>query len=256
MNTTKGEYDYFSNSEKEFHFNLTLNSHYFIHLKFLIMKQFLIATNLILLAVAIFFCYKFFDIKNVKAEEKPILETGKDKCSSKICHDYTGAEWHGRITGSQAELLKRIYRSSAGKNVIWNGEARTGIEDSKAAWFPLDVIKRYIWQIEAENCSNNCSDSLGLKVYYGKYPAVTDPSWSQFGIPDSYASHHTIFFVPTFWNGKEHIDFDPWAGCRKRINVKDSVGLPPNPAILLIGTGDDEAQNHGGLIPPGIPAGG
>ena len=217
------------------------------------MKQFLIATNLVLLAVAIFFCYKFFDIKNVKAEEKPILETGMDKCSSKICHDYAGAEWQGRITGYQSELLKNFYYSSDWKMLIWNGSVKTNEEDSRAAWFPLETIKKYIWQIERRNCINKCTDSLGFKIFYGKYPGISDRSWNSFGVADRYANHHTVFFLPTYWDGKEHIVYDPWVGCRGSLNVTDSV--PPaigNPAILTIDLVDDgdDAQNHGSLIPP------
>ena len=144
-------------------------------------------------------------------------------------------------------------------------------EDTKSVWFSLDRLKNFIWHIEEQNCANGCNDSLGLRIYFAKYPDLTAPAQAEFldliGVPKAYSNHHTLFMVPTYKNEKmENVDFFPGGKtCRLTFeqsptvtrNLGGDINItvhPPTGYIFLTGTAED-AQNHGGLIPPGDPAG-
>lgn len=227
------------------------------------MKQILIATNIILLGVAVFFCYKFFDIKNVKSGQKPINETGNssglgEPCRNRLCKDYSNEPWEGLIRANLAHRMAERYRGDLGKKVIWFGNNETNIPDATSVWFDLDKLKKFIWEIELKQCSENCRDSLGIRIYYAKYPDTAGMRTNDLAMLNpSYANHHTVFMVPTYWNAtlQANVDFDPFGkGCRARFDT--SMIAKPGLIFFGFGTGEGtDAENHGSLIPPGIPTG-
>ncbi|MEP7143568.1 MAG: hypothetical protein ABI707_11890 [Ferruginibacter sp.] len=216
------------------------------------MKSVLIAIIILLLGIIIFLAYKLHGIDS--------NTTGNPgtTCANKFCKDYSNNPWTGKINGYLAGILANNYKADKGKFYIGNESEITNVPDAKSAWFPLEVIKKYIFEIETRNCSKKCSDSIGIRVYYAKYPDSTNRVWTDFGMEmmTRYANHHTLFMVPTYWDSVSNIhkDFDPWGiDCHAAIN-KDSnyrQGLQP---VFFIG-GDVDAQNHGSLIPPDAEAG-
>lgn len=196
------------------------------------MKQFLIAGNIVLLGIIFF-----------QACNNANLRTG---CKEKVWKDYTNAEWHGAIDSATASELANNYFESEGKKFIWNGVVNTGILDTRRIWYSLDSIKKFLWEIEYNSCENNCRDTLGVHIYFAKYPDSI--ACARMNINPGYANHHTIFMVPTYWDPllQRHIDFDPSDSCRRRISNKNR--------IFLFGAGntigDSREQNHGNLAPP------
>lgn len=172
-----------------------------------------------------------------------------------ILMNYEGEEWTGSISIDDAKYMAGNYREDYGKNRIWSGETRGDEtqEDARCAWFPLETLKRYIWNIENSNCKKNCKDSLGLRIYYAKYPTIGDAAfWS--GTMESqkqFASYHTVFMVPTYFTGSYHQDFNPFSTeCHQQLSEVPGSGKAI-PALLPVG----DEQNHGSLIPPNAPEG-
>lgn len=202
------------------------------------MKKILITTNLLLLAAAIFFACNG-PVVNAVSHTKI-----SDDCSE-LCMNYTDVPWEGKINQDIARTIANKYKEDRAKSFIWNGTEITDNKDSRAIWFPLETLKRYIWDIERQQCIHKCKDSLGLRIYFARYPNKQDAIWNSDMMEpvEGYQDRHTLFMVPTYWTGTFNQDFDPWVGCRLvRGPSGDSISKK---AILFI-----DAQNHGGLIPP------
>lgn len=209
------------------------------------MKKILIATNILLLITIAFLIYFYSKCSNKRAEDKV-----NQNCEA--CESYETIDWTGKIDEKIGKRLADNYKYSKEKNFIWDGGVNTGVEDTKSVWFPLKTIKKYIWEIETNNCRNNCNDSLGVRIYFGKYPETSDPMWDTVGMSEfkvSYANHHTLFMVPTLYDATKdaHFDFNPWVpDCHHLIGTPYSSKDAPRNPLLLGG----DAQNHGSLIPP------
>lgn len=209
------------------------------------MKKMLVSAIVFLFAVILFLLYIIYFGNTPKATED---------CST-VVMNYEGEEWESNISINDAKQIAGNYRNDYGKNRIWIGETRGDDkhEDARCAWFPLETIKRYIWSIEASNCKKQCKDSLGLRIYYAKYPDISDAEfWSgSMESQKAYASYHTVFMVPTYFTGSFHQDFNPFSEeCHQ---VLDEVPGPHKSTKALLSVGDE--QNHGSLIPPNAPDG-
>lgn len=75
-----------------------------------------------------------------------------------------------------------------------------GLRDSRAIWFSMDSLKKFICTIEKYSKEIGIpSDSLGIRIYYGIYSDT-----------DYFSRMHTVFMVPTFTMGTgSQVDFDP-----------------------------------------------
>jgi hypothetical protein len=215
------------------------------------MKKILIVMNVVLLGLLTWLLFfkpaKVVYVTNLKEDPKD--------CEAALCKDYINGSWGGRITVEVAQEIADKYTKDAAKDFIWRDNVRTETKDARAAWFPLRDIKNYIMQIEKEACGKNCYDSLGIRIYYGKYPGKESSIWGLDGMEEQkdFAEHHTLFMVPTFYDAETsiHYDFNPWMpGCPKLGSTQGDQSSVKS-AIFLVG----DSKNHGSLIPPKSPDG-
>ena len=234
------------------------------------MKNFLLATTLLLAVVSGYLATRLFNITRLKTPPQPTV------CPA-LPYNYSTAGFEGVINYETAKALYTNYVNDDAKARISRkvkGRLDPFIEkeeDTKSVWFSLDRLKNFIWHIEEQNCANGCNDSLGMRIYFAKYPDLTDPGQTPLlgliGLPQNYSNHHTLFMVPTYKDESgDNIDFYPGGKtCRTPFDQSPLQTFPPgsepiviphlpSPYIFLMGTTQD-AQNHGGLIPPGKPAG-
>ncbi|RPE08082.1 hypothetical protein EGT74_13505 [Chitinophaga lutea] len=217
------------------------------------MKTTSIILNFVLIAVVLYL--GFFN--------RSTAQQAQQRNCNILCADYSLDNSFRGIDLHLAKLLADNYAKDEGKKFIGNGRNMTTTEDARNAWFPLETIKRFIWQIESAACKKSCTNKmrLGIRIYYGKYPDANTMLQTP-GLADvqsRYALHHTVFMVPTFSDGGRDVDFDPWhwggSGC-KPTSIKEYLAnnwkvQSPNIAILAAGyTRAGDAQNHGDMSPP------
>lgn len=196
------------------------------------MKKILIATNIVFLAIIVF-----------QACNRP-SRLDRD-CSNAFCKDYSSAPWVGVIDYNTAVTLAERYRADDGKNFIGDGHTITTVHDARRVWYNLDSLKKFLWEIDSNACHYNCHDTLGVHIYFAKYPDADQ--CVTLHLNPAYANHHTMFMIPTYWDSESgrNIDFDPSKGCRGR--------LTPKGRLFLFGGGTTDnidGQNHGNLAPP------
>ncbi len=210
------------------------------HVKNTSMKKLLILSNLLFLLIILY---------------QGCKSTGGNDTSKKCpaCKDYTNSPTSGRISWHFAQTIAENYKTDRSKSQVWVNQKPTDSSDARTIWFSLETLKQFIWSIEKSNCSNACNDSLGIRIYYARYPAFTDPLWGTVGLTPvkRYANHHTVFMVPTYWDKQynTHFDFEPGGGkCRKGFDTTSGKRT----LLLFGGIAEDagDAQNHGNLIPP------
>lgn len=203
------------------------------------MRNVLIASNIMLLAIVLFLFFR-----NNKC---------KPSCAYPLCTDYSLIESRGIINAGIARQMSENYKLDSGKKYVWNGNYCTNEADATSIWFDMEKIKKFIWEIEAKKCRDNCNDLLGIRIYYGRYPKTTDMDMGDLaGLSPGYANHHSLFMVPTYFdsNIRRHIDYDPYNGCRGPFDFSPAA----KPGLMLFAPGGD-VQNHGSLMPPPAGAG-
>jgi hypothetical protein len=206
--------------------------------------------------IAVFFAFKYSVIS-----ERVIADTADTtKCGP--CMGYNNAE------PNESKLDLNLIKTMAFnyQNLLPSTEARS-------VWFNLDVLKKFIYQIESKSC-NTCTGDLGIRIYYGRYPGVS--GWSIFsdlsqldtdvklksGGINNYGNLHTVFMVPTIMksDGYNH-DFNPGGpyGCDAYDAIKEyrkmsEDTLQPVPLYTTAAFGTQVmalmAQNHGDACPP------
>jgi hypothetical protein len=208
------------------------------------MKKILIAIIILLLGVIAYLlccCCK----------KKPVTES----CNYGQCKDYSRTPWEGKINANLLQQLSLNYRADSGKKYIWNGRKCSDSLDATSIWFSLEKLKRFIWQIESQGCKDNCLDTLiGIRLYYIRYPDTTGMRAEGLAglMPSTYAQHHSIAMVPTYWdfNLRKNIDYDPKIGCHKPFDMSPTA----KPGVIFFippGGGDGgNGQNHGDMAPP------
>jgi len=133
--------------------------------------------------------------------------------------------------------------------------------DVRAIWFSIERLKGFVREIEKGYCGKTCEKSqLGIRIYYARYPDSSKYK-DLIGIPRDFENRHTVFMVPTYFNGKHHEDFDPRyfdKGC-KPTSLSVVMGAEPSQRadtslaktmFALMSTIDNTSMNHGGIIPP------
>lgn len=87
------------------------------------------------------------------------------------------------------------------------------IDDSRATWFDLETLKKFIYHIEVKAKNNTekpiFNKNLGIRLYYASYPSAIDDSISKDPIFKKQTRHHTVILIPTRKEGDLIIDFDP-----------------------------------------------
>ena len=145
--------------------------------------------------------------------------------------------------------------------------------DSRAVWFDLKTLKKFLYHIEMTTTKSNgriSPEDLGLRIYFARYPGQEewgtnyDGTLAYFNNSDEtkqYAKKHTLIMVPTIKGDVDHIDFNPddestyTNGLPNYADILDyDMPLPllmPLPTAQLPLTNPSiTAQNHGGLFPP------
>ena len=131
--------------------------------------------------------------------------------------------------------------------------------DARSIVFPIEALKKMIWEIESNVRPVSKDTVLGIRMYYGKYPDIAaikqqqnHPLHQDLGhLPDEYSFHHTLFLVPTFKDANNvDVDFDPWEA-NESGELKKLDSNSPSSAD----TGTMTAQmNHGNISPPPFSA--
>jgi hypothetical protein len=217
------------------------------------MKNVSMILNVVLIA-ALF--YAGCNPKQV-TEDKDNNQTGKtsptgqtDVCNN-FCMDYSNDSSYHFIDGDLLRAMADTFQQT--RRTISNS-AYTGV-DASSAWFALDDLKRFIWEIESKVCKNNCPErlNLGVRIYYAKYPYTGSNAGNSADlkdVPDEFGKMHTVFMIPTYEDKNGNLDFylDSVAnggnGCRPVAisnNPEDTIGIV---TALMAG------KNHGTLCPP------
>lgn len=214
------------------------------------MKKILIATNILLFGITMLLLF-YWRSPFIKGDNTSVKDDKTSSgCMASRCMEPRGPA-KGRISVSTARQISQDYKRDESKGFIWSSTGRTSQEDACSIWFGLETIKRYIWEIESAACGANCTDTLGIRIYYARYPKDLE-SFPEFaGLDPSYANRHTLFMVPTYWDGaaERYIDFNPAAGCRASFDRPLLKKTAPS-MIYMPSSEDPSAQNHGGLAPP------
>ena len=131
--------------------------------------------------------------------------------------------------------------------------------DARCIVFPIEDLKKMIWEIEQSVRDISTETALGIRMYYGKYPDIAaikeqpdHPLHHDLAnLPDDYSFHHTLFLVPTYKDENNvDIDFDPWEA-RESGELKKMDSTTPSSAD----SGSMTAQmNHGNISPPPFSA--
>jgi hypothetical protein len=222
-----------------------------------------IGISIVSVAVASYFGYKTIGLrKELLKYENPDKHIG---CPA-LNYDYSKDPFEGIINYETAIGISENYKNDLYKSTINTGgkTLQNQDPDARSVWFSLDRLKNFIWHVEKANCDSGCNEaSLGLRIYFAKYPDLNNTNYTGLkDVPKNYSNHHTLFMVPTYQNEKGYnVDFYPARGCRALFYKVPLNGigepLPESditPFLFLMGTGE-EAQNHGGLIPPGEETG-
>lgn len=237
------------------------------------MKTTLFVTNLLLLGIIVYLIWF--------GKEKPPAVPEKS-CRDLICKDYSAIPIDG-ISALLAKSLSENYVNDNAKKLISKpGSFRTAMvmEDATSVWFSIETLKKFLWKIEQAACEHPCEPRpvLGVRIYYAKYPDSTGMRSEEELKPvkPEYAEHHTIFMVPTFQQGNQHVDFDPWFWGKEKCKPitfkerfdarsKDLFLTLHNKSLILSPAGfnwkdtdgdgvadlmDASLQNHGDLAPP------
>jgi hypothetical protein len=226
--------------------------------------NFLLASSVILFVTSAYLAYRLSVVTNTLQAKKPFFTN----CSS-LKYDYSNSPWTGKIDVRLAKVMADNYKEDSQKSLISVNNKITPDSDARSAWFPLESLKSYIWDIENQNCLNsNChKEVLGLRIYFAKYPDLSSRDWLALGLSGlktTYANRHTIFMIPTYSYGDNNIDFNPWSSdCSKPVfndntfNPADTLNQTRARWVFFadqVITGS-EGKNHGTLIPPGDATG-
>jgi hypothetical protein len=227
------------------------------------MKPILIALNIFLVGIIV------FQACETTAPCPPVTSTCKDT----LCQDYSNAPFIGLSANAAKDMADAYYKDSSKSFIEFNGRNASYTEDAKSIWFSLETLKKFIWNIEKSKCQG-CNLTLGIRIYYAKYPDTNYMMNKLAVVNPQYSFHHTLFMVPTYFKTEvnRNVDFDPrFPGkdpCKptslkerfeKDILTLDSAGVIMFPtgqngrsnfSRAAAGLTDPTIQNHGDMAPP------
>ncbi len=196
----------------------------------------------------------------LRRDVRPEPEINCTTCYPTNC----GSTFPGLKVDLAANLIEN-YRNNhwtvLNTNLLGGGAA---VQDSRSAWFSMQTIKRFIYEVESKTAANQscgCDSLLGIRIYYGEYPTSNGKGFDiqkypqLANLPLNYERLHTLVMIPTMRIGDLDKDFDP---------NYFTTGIPCMPVSFtdtaLIASGTITAlipdsynanmQNHGGLYPP------
>lgn len=176
------------------------------------------------------------------------------------------------ISPNTAYELSKNYREDKNKAYVYDVKGTLlDTLDARAAWFDLQTLKDYIASIESEVNKLNCDSNvkLGIKIYYGKYPSSADNDAGLKDVDKKDFNRHTVFMVPTFFDGKQNVAFTPAMadkGCKlvpynELFKKLDRTKLDRSGKSLKAGepfevdNKNSYILNHGSLTPPPFKGG-
>jgi hypothetical protein len=212
------------------------------------MKQTLLIINLFLLGIIFFQACgsNKTDASLTQEEQRP------DTCDRISFSGDLDSLVDNEIRFRTARSLSIQYRVDSGKKYIWKArQAQRENLDATSIWFGIDVLKKFIREIERKSCRMDCREKLGIRFYYARYPSLSElkdnPDFRD--VDRRFADRHTIFMVPTFRDSarNKNLDFDLKVGhCRAVFDTaKDQSSL-----IFALGGLGRRIENHGGVAPP------
>ena len=218
--------------------------------------KFIYPVLLVLLFTTGFFAYKYYTLIKIGIIAEPV---NKSRCAP--CMEYNN------VATSDSKLDFNLLKTMA-----FNYQNPLLPDETHSVWFRLETLKKFIYQIESKSCT--CPDSLGIRIYYGRYPSP--PNWSPFMTDlgelqskvitkwgtNVYGGIHTLFMVPTIdkpsGSNIYHYDFDPADGIcnpyseKKYITMRSDTAANPLYTTVASGTFVTAlmAMNHGDACPP------
>jgi hypothetical protein len=188
-----------------------------------------------------------------------------ESTNTKICHDCEHENFEGVPIANFMKDVAR-YNNTHVRN-IRPDLASEGINPSRACWFSLDVIKRFVCLIESEAEKQNLSkDDLGIRFYYAVYPNRHTVDGNEYG------KLHTLYMVPTMHQENENVDIGLLPQVYSDIDTLktthtlwDLSKIDSNIKVLILHTSSVKdipsiggrppalIQNQGQLCPPTCP---
>jgi hypothetical protein len=218
------------------------------------MKKLLIVTNVIVISALL----SFSSCEDTETPSHSKSETAAN-CYPPVANDY-------QFEGLNGRLVYKLAKNYKEKQLQAVQAAHPEFMDARSVWFDMATLKQFIHEVERQtcyNCDNNHSTQLGLRIYYGTYPELSEwnnPFWQESlaGLPADYAGKHTVMMVPTYRNNTGvDMDFDPGfmrQGCNftyidsfYKIMEKDSM---KNFTFTILSSISTTSQNHGQMVPP------
>lgn len=222
------------------------------------MKKALIAGNIVLLGIVVVMSGFLWGPSHGRVAPPPVYNS---------CYECGSDTFYGLTL---QEFMRDIARYKTTHAYRINHEpymmTHDSLKDTRACWYSLDTLEKYICLIKKYSESKGlASSTLGIRFYYAVYPSNPGELWN-----GKYISRHTLFLVPTRQvdikegDGEKifNVDFDPrvsldplasyfaglplsTAAASRRVMVLD-LGHPENPEM---------AKNQGQLCPPNCPPG-
>lgn len=207
------------------------------------MKQISIALNVVLSGFILFMACNSSK-KSTRADSIPSSHTTLVHPFNS-CYDCSDDAFFGL---TKKELLDGISRyEKTHWELINNDKKRPPVgPDSRACWYSLDTLKKFICLIENYASGFKIpSSELGIDFYYAVY-GNKESIWEP-----SYKSLMTLFMVPTY----KRLDFDPRSSLLLNgIQTFDSISDASEPLVLDGSTANSDipglAKNQGQLCPP------
>ena len=227
-------------------------------------KKISVALNVILLAAVIFLLYGNYNRGKKDTGGpghtgvvKPGEPGGNGTCN--LCGDYASVATNRGLPVDLLDSMTTLYKEDIPGVSVYK---RASLEDAKCAWFDLETLKKFIYDIEKNSCAANCGEEihrLGIRIYYARYPETGTAAQNNnsrfsdlFQLDNAYVDRHTLFMVPTYSinNGEPKdfnaLDFDPKKPCQ-------FADIPATGFTMALAP-SSSALNHGGLCPPICPS--
>jgi hypothetical protein len=209
------------------------------------MKKLLIATNLVALA--------FIYFQSCTTSPNAAITDNQT-----TTQNYKSSPFTGLSSNLIREMVQNYKADPSFAN--WNSGSNKPDEDARSVWFNLDSLKKFIWYVETQSVAKqiNNIDKLGIRIYYGRYPITNTGSrfTDLINMPANYTNRHTVFMLPTYFDGTYNVDFDPnltTGSIPVSLNpiIKSDIDTKITGSKVAVSEPTNNMmQNHGDLIPP------
>ena len=212
------------------------------------MKRLLLITNLLTLALLIFFGIRYYKCYSSPPAPPSACENCCQEPDNTIA---TGTSQPFSMSREDARNMVGNYTTNHWQTINASHSPATGgcWVDSRSAWFSISRLKGFIKAIEDQSNTvipNCCDSSLGIRIYFASY---NREQIIRFGLDNSYANRHTVLLIPTYkCDGKDH-DFNPLYQPETARACCNNDSLQWSGATVMALT----TMNHGNIIPPPYP---